>query len=720
MNSVIVNNLDIAKYITAGTFNYMKRIDDVFGTGSFQFESKTITENIAPYSVLEIDNNVFLCSSEATYHYGSQSWIHNVSVIEATAILSRFLVGSKAFSITGSNTLDYEKVNILIELIEKKYDVYINITTPIDNIFNKQIEYVFSAGTTLYDALNEIAKQYNCRVKVSSISRNSKNIEIEFVQLDKLKLLDLSNFQTLAVSKIQNSETYCKYLESEAKNVVDTNQTTIIKNVFPSANDIKLSEDTYLLKMPTPIYKVTNFKAKINGFMNVILYLKQGDYEVPKETKTYEEWCAFCPSLKNLFDDVFSQYFTWDYFKSKTWHSYGSNMITPDDGNERDYIRGVTMLMDLKDNIISKEKYDMVEDKDKPNYAYYTLGSNVIDGFNIFYKNDFWNAIIGNDVKPFMQNVKYYDDSYNGTWYNDYVYFNKYIVSAYHDISTTTYDIEYCPIGNLYLTNEKSDTPTNESKYKPYSLSYGKSSDYIDFDKITTSMNIENQSMGKPEMVIELLYLGDDVFGELGKYNYESKNWITISSEIIITPSHKKVKYNLVSDYNKIADVISLNSQYNTVTNPLQNIIERPLMFETSKSNIINGTTYVAIQTYNSFNTLINTVFLTPAIFYDGNDVYLYCEMLDQYSAGTNSIKISDGVYKVNDVSYVNTLNEVYSVSIYLKNIYDLTSDEAKLMPQNKDISLSGAFNIVEKQTIYKDAREKLTFTIKIKNCIIK
>jgi hypothetical protein len=319
-----------------------------------------------------------------------------------------------------------------------------------------------------------------------------------------------------------------------------------------------------------------------------------------------------------------------------------------------------------------------------------------------------------------MQNVKYYDDSYNGTWYNEYVYFNKYIVSAYHDISTTTYDVEYYAISNLYLKNTKTDTPTNESKYKPYSLSYGKSSDYIDFDKITTSMNIENQSMGKSEMVIELLYLGDDVFGELGKFTFDEKEWITISSEIIITPSYKKVKYNLVNDYNKLADVISLNSQYNSVKNPLQNIIERPLYYELEQRTITKGTTYVVIQTYDKYNIKLNTICLAPSIFSKDEEVYLYCEMLDQYSAGTNAIEVSSGVYKVNDVKYVNRDNEVYSVSIYLKDIYDLTSDEAKAMPQNKDISLSGAFNIVEKQTIYKDAREKLTFTIKIKNCIIK
>lgn len=721
MKSVAVNNYEISNHIISGTFNYMKRIDDVFGTGSFQFESQTITDNIPPYSILNVDNNIFLCSSEATYHYGKKSWIHNVSIIESTAILSRFLVGSKVFSITGTNTYDYEKANILIDLVNKKYDVLISFNQNINLILYKQIEYVFSAGTTLYDALNEIAKQYNCRVKVSSILSSGKVIKIDFVELYDLPTLDLDNYQTLSITKIQNAETYCKYLESEAKNVVDLGEKTKVNNLYPSANEIKLSEDTYLLKLPTPVYEVTSFKANLSGNycnMEVSLTINPNKIkDVEKGTKTYEQWCSIIPSMKSLFNDVFSQYFTWEYFKEQNWTHSSNNIIKPENA---DIIRNAVIKIDLSEHIISKEKYELLEDKDKPNYAYYTLGSNVIDGFNIFYKNDFWNTIIGNNVNPFMKNVTYANSDYNGVVYDDYITINKYLVQGQYNFSSTTYDVEYYAISNLYLTNEKVDTPSNESKYKPYSLSYGKTNDYIDFDKITTSMDIENQSMGKEEAVIELLYTGDDVFGELGKFTFEDKEMITISSEIIITPQYKKVRYNLVSNYNKIADVISLNSQYNSVKNPLQNIIERPLYYELEQRTITKGTTYVVIQTYDKYNVKLNTICLAPSIFSKDEEVYLYCEMLDQYSAGTNAIEVSSGVYKVNDVKYVNRDNEVYSVSIYLKDIHNLTLEEARLMPQNKDISLSGAFNIVKKQTIYKDAREKLTFTIKIKNCIIK
>jgi hypothetical protein len=34
-----INNIDISNDVDLNTVTYMKRLDDVFGTGSFQFES---------------------------------------------------------------------------------------------------------------------------------------------------------------------------------------------------------------------------------------------------------------------------------------------------------------------------------------------------------------------------------------------------------------------------------------------------------------------------------------------------------------------------------------------------------------------------------------------------------------------------------------------------------------------------------------------------------
>ena len=165
------------------------------------------------------------------------------------------MVGSKSFSVTGTNKKDKDKIKILLDLINQKYGV--NITFPnltLHYIFTYEREYVFSAGTTLFDALNEISKNYNYRIFVKSI--DGKKIVIDYINLTNLPLETINSNDLLSKTKIQNAENYCKYLESESTNVIDTTNTTIVDNIYPSAGDIKLSEDTYLLKLPTPVFKV--------------------------------------------------------------------------------------------------------------------------------------------------------------------------------------------------------------------------------------------------------------------------------------------------------------------------------------------------------------------------------------------------------------------------------------------------------------------------------
>ena len=88
-------------------------------------------------------------------------------------------------------------------------------------------------------------------------------------------------------------------------------------------------------------------------------------------------------------------------------------------------------------------------------------------------------------------------------------------------------------------------------------MSYGKSSNYVDFDKISNSMEIENQSMGKVEMVIEIDVTANDFLYPFRKVNVEGKEWYVSNIQYRITPTQSIGTLNLVQNYNKIADVIS-------------------------------------------------------------------------------------------------------------------------------------------------------------------
>lgn len=717
MKTFKINNIDVTNDVLVNTFNYMKRIDDVFGTGSFNFESKDIDYNIPPYSVLTIDNEYFLCSSEATYHYGKQSWFHNVSIIEATSVLSRFLVGSKTFSITGTNTFDYQKIDILLTLINNKYDV--NITFPnlvLHYIFMSKIEYVFSAGTTLYDALNEIAKNYNYRIYVKKIEGN--NIEIDYVNLTNLQVEEINDNNILSKTKLQNAETYCKYLESEATNVIDVTNTSIVDNLYPTATDIKLSEDTFVLKAPTSIYNVKNFWANIFILLDTFLTFPNSISNTV-EYKTYEEWSQEYPVLLEIYENYYKKYIpNWDEFKVKRWKTSFSQLAP-----ETAYSTSEpSFKVDVSSRLLSREQYDLIEDQNKPDYVYYSMGSNIIDGFNIFYKNDLWNTIIGESKQPYFLGSIYESREYEGTIYKN-ITISRFRVTDLSSYKRRTYGLEYNPIVNPFLLNTKKDIPDNEIAYKKYALSYGKSSNFVDFDKIYNSMNIENQSIGKTEMIVEYDVTAKDFLYPYRKVNVEGKEWYVSNIQYRITPTQSIGTLNLVQNYNKIADVISLNSQYNTTKNPLQNIVERPIFYET---NLIftfkQGATYVLTEFIYKDGSVKNFVF-APVILTNGDDTYLYFEMQDQYSAGTKPVVVQNdsSVLKIEDVPYVDENNEIEMYSLKIINLEFVDFESIKNFPEAPFDWDNYKYDIISSSMyLFKDAREKLTFTIKANNCIIK
>ena len=733
-----INNIDISNDVDLNTVTYMKRLDDVFGTGSFQFESKTITENIPPYSILTANNEQYCCSSEANYHYGKKSWFHNVSIIELTSLLSRFLVGSKAFSVTGSNRKDYEKINILIKLINNKYGVNIKFKDEFDvTIFNKEIEYVFTAGTTLFDALSEILKNYNYRIMVDSVL--GSDIYLNALDLATISFLQLDDTLILSKRKIQNSENYCKYLEMEATNVIDTNQLTIASNLFPKANDIKLNEDTFRIETPTNIFKLEKFEV-ISLYQNAMKVQIQFDESWwlsqagTTTEKSFLMWEQQYPFLERFWANVFSKYFLdKDWFYSQIWVGQ-EHILYPKNTSEtlQGDLLNARLTLDLTSHILSKEQYDLIEDKDKPDYAYYTNGSNVIDGFNIYYKNDFWNDILGEDNYPFLiGGIKGEDTSGLGFSISRDAYIS--VFKVYSIASTSplksVYRVTYYPIANPYMIDEKVDTPINETTYKPYAISFNKSSNYVDFDKLQNSMQIENKSIGKVEMVLEydttnLTFL----YPLMAKLHIEDKDWYVVSSQTNYNGTQQVTTFNLVSDYNKIADVISLNSQYNTLKNPLDNVIERPLLVKTNANfETENGKLWFALRFYDKDGDIIGddeyTYNLVQATIYsNANDLYLYCQMQDNYSISRNAQTISTNVYKLSDVPYVNGNNEFYKVKIDLFELNGFDYESAIKLPVHKFASNEYYTKLIDtiETIVYKDAREKITFTIKANNCIIK
>ena len=99
--------------------------------------------------------------------------------------------------------------------------------------------------------------------------------------------------------------------------------------------------------------------------------------------------------------------------------------------------------------------------------------------------------------------------------------------------------------------------------------------------------------------------------------------------------------------------------------------------------------------------------------------------MADQYSAGDRAVDVENQtkVFKVDSVPYVDSNNEAVKYTITKVDFKNINYSIAKQLPKAPSGWNTG--NPYQSLTsnavvIYKDSREKLTFTIRANNCIIK
>ena len=90
-----------------------------------------------------------------------------------------------------------------------------------------------------------------------------------------------------------------------------------------------------------------------------------------------------------------------------------------------------------------------------------------------------------------------------------------------------------------------------------------------------------------------------------------------------------------------------------------------------------------------------------------------YCEMVDHYCFDKITTKEKNDVYTCEDIAYGNANNEITNVKISIIEMPELTFDQSMRIPYyfgSYTIKTSTASTLV-----YKDARERLLFTIILK-----
>lgn len=757
--------VDVSDDLLSKTFEYQKRIDEAFATGKVQVKTNKITENIPPYSIMVVNSNevdnYYLCSSTATKYLTNDKWVHDIDLLEPTAILECFILGSKSFSSTGGSPYDYNKVNIISALMYQKYKVSVKWTGTIPD-FDSKHDFIFGPGTTWFTALTEIGTKYNYRPRVNKLIYNqdgSMQLFIEFIDVSDENEYYIDNDRVLNVRYSQNSDNYCKLLEGEMTNVVDRSQTILIEPITPRSDTNCLDDDEAKIILPTRIESISNFKvrkegklyAKVKFTTDEMLAIIQrvedkglswkhkieSTYFVEYITKTLSEWSELgilfakqyitagvsvsldLPGI--LWDDYLKDYLPESFYTDQVWTlrlvDYNSSTGDFDTLGTGFYVNDVDnwiwhngqIKFDLSHRILERKQWELLALADQPKYAVYDTGGTSIYNLNSSYRNDLWNTFIGNDIGNVIEEVSDKIFDIPNKYDNLEIYFKYTISDSGANPSEYSYSVEYIPIVNPLIIDSKIDTPFNEPFYKELARSYDKGSNFIDYDLLVDSMSKTNSMLGRNELYIEYDIGGIDA-PEAGQKIILDEEYYIMSAVFRHTFARDYVELNLSKSYHKIADAIGVKTQFESTKNPLTNIIERPIYINYDGSNTCSSD--IMKDLYFRFEFSSGQTLFKKAVFLNHNDViHAYCEAIDQYTFDKKDTG-SSGKRECKIIPYCNSDNECSRANISIVYITSMSDSESRSMPE-----YTGGYNTLMdcgSVVLYKDAREKLTFTIRL------
>lgn len=729
---------------------FTKRCDMAFGSGAFDMELDNndfsfAHNNLPPYTLIEIDNVKYLCTSQCNLVVPRKDiYIHNVTLSSLDTILPCFNIGSKYFSKSTSYGLDSKKIDILFDIATNRITSNYKIEWDSDfdkTIFNKQIEHQFGAGTTLWDALVEICNYYNYRPYVKNVKyTNSSYIETinnnEYAD-DKVVItvsfLNLTNPSTISIIKrdvvtqeikSQKQDDYCKYLETEATNVIDTNTPTKVYGLSVTSDEVTLTQDSMYLRLPTKIDSIKSiwFKAYIpNPTLKI-----SGNFELleSQNEMSYDNVISKYRAVETILTDYMKDYLIGIPISSLKFNTQMKSsyiQVTSVSASLNYYINATKYLLE-------ESQWSLLTEYQRLACAYYKNGSDGI--YNMFGYMDTGFPIVNwvleqpTFIKKILNDTQVNAEVYiNNVRYEYLLQFNGGSTNASYNPSNYTFDVEYYPITNPLLVVEKDesiDSPhqaENELCYKKISRSYGNSANKIDFDRLVESMDRNNISLGAIERSVEIdgNSLSFDITNVPLKVIYDYDTFYLLCYTLNITNSSKTYTLYLVRDYSAIASAIGISTQFNALKNPIDKEIERPINFI--------GTISSALSTSDKYGMIITPKNCTSGIIRAvvmqyGKYYVFYAEAIDSYALDTYTNGVLNNRVDMYDFPYANSDNESDSYNVKLiKFLRDLTLEESYKMPQN-NLVLGTDYEVLYSfdKNVYKDKREKLTFTIQLTN----
>lgn len=746
------------------------RADMSFEVGSCKIITSQIQANIPPYSIALIGLNYYIISSEAHKYLNTTKWIHDCKLMSLEAGLECFILGTKTYShsLTGSdkNVMDYT-----ITLINQKYGT--NISNNSGSLLNNyDNDYNFPDGTTLFEVVKTIAKRNNLSyfcdfgaLDILTQNWNISRLRINF-RVRTNPTLSIENTTISNFVLFQNTENYCRFLETEATDVVDRNSIQEVMLTPRSSNGIALNEDTAELLLPTRCEAITGFYIKGDAHLSLDFtspaitpaladqYSIDG-YPIPK---TLQQWIN-----ENI---MYNGYNVFEQIKNLIFSSSDINMLSNsysillnntnfaifrngdvayfriedyDHPNNQDFDDSVVNFISA---ILEKNVWQSLLPSEQPKYVVYDTGTNRIYNMNGTYKNDLWSNILGITVNPFIQEqTRQFQETNSNISCTMHGTIGAGHLNATLSIFDFIYIVDYTPIFDPILIDEKdADTLSNlmnEATLKPVGRSYqmGNNNGLItDFKGLYHDMDEQNETLGLIEASLEIkisaLNEVDIAANKKATFTLDNTDYefYIISYEKRYVNEVVVATLNLARTPYKVADDIGVDYQFNSTYLPLDNIIQRPIYIDSNQRDDIalQGCLYLIFDFGRGGTT--KTVVMKPTIVKTEYDrYYLYVEMMDNIVADM-SVHDESGtnVYSLNNLSYVD--NDGCADSLNIRSwcpdsatlkANGLPKDRLKLLPEINALTGITQDALYSQQLwsgyIYKDSREKLVFMIALK-----
>lgn len=742
--------IDLKNELLINTLSVQARCDTAFASGSCQVITDKLSYNIPSNTYCELEGDLFLISSLAKKHPNITGlYIHECKLLEITALLETYALGSKTFSLeSGICADDGDRVDVICELMSEKYEI--NFSTRINfdySIFGNH-EYTFGAGTTMFAALSEIALRNGYKVIVADIGHDSmdghlSDVIIDFVSLTQHTTATLQNIVDFRY--IQEDSNYCKYLETEAQNVVDRGSTQIWRDLTCRSQGPAVDADNACVVLPSNVEAITEYKVygdmkienlniNLDNFKNIITVQWMIDNGAIQDQTGYVISGTFT-DLKDLPNPIHSVMVNLE--RQLDWVSqvtiFKLRRETPSPDTTYVYISATTFqsggtyiryegYIDVTDRVLEESAWNLLGASDKPKYAVYKTGGNLIYNLNATYKYDFWGTILGISSGNYLSYSKdiSYDDTLSG-----YTYHVNLVISTYDDNPVTkAYSVKAIAMTKPKIIIEKQNNPINESNWKEATRTYTNTANTINLDALCEDMVQKVEPLGCLEAVVNCDTTGISYAVPNNKVTFNSKTWYINSIENTYKGARRYTQYNLSSQPLKIADAIGVDYQFNPIRLPYYSVIDRPIFME--ETSLLMWDMITTSLTHDksvlvTFKTGIRQFVLRASVMYlESQEAYiLYCECADNFSCGDYAIYAGTNKYENRACPYGDNYNEIENIQA---TVYAMTEELSRSISLEMPNVLDSVINALPhygmlmfpSMKIFKDGRERLTFTIKI------